>query len=115
MTILVFCNVFYLTLAIYCKSPRVLFYPSQSHRGIELFTLTIQLPLSSPLSFSSPHPLTQELRLFHGWEVVICYRRLGKQRGLPLIWTRDHQENHIRGKACLNIAIIAAIISCCLF
>lgn len=71
-------------------------------------------PTLSQLS-SSPHPLTQELCLFHGWEVVICYRQLGKQSGLPLIWTRDHQENHIRAKACLNIAVIAAIISCCLF
>lgn len=78
-----------------------------------LFSPSLRL---SPSSLLFPSlPLAQELCLFHGWEVVICYRRLGRQRGLPLIWTGDHQENHIRGKACLNIAVIAAIISCCLF
>lgn len=75
------------------------------------------LPLflySSP-SLAPSLPLRQELRLFHGWEVVICHRRPGSQRGLGVIWTGDHQENHIRRKACLNMAVIAAIISRCLF
>lgn len=73
--------------------------------GLALFFFTRFLSL----------PLRQEVGLFHGWGVVICYKRPVSQRGLPLIWTGDHRENHIRRKACLNLAVITAIISCCRF
>lgn len=78
-------------------------------------SLALPLLLYSPPSLAPLLPLRQELRLFHGWEVVICYRRPGSQRGLGVIWTGDQQENHIRRKACLNMAVIAAIVSRCLF
>lgn len=98
------------------------YVPLFTHSALSLSVVLFSYQtLKALLSFfffsfpSLPPSLPQELCLFHGWEVVICYRRLGRQRGLPLIWTGDHQENHIRGKACLNIAVIAAIISRCLF
>lgn len=83
-------------------------------------TLRLAVGVSGSPSFAFlPSPpslhLGQEPRLFHGWEVVICYRRPGSPRALGVIWTGDQQENHIRRKACLNMAVIAAIISHCLF
>lgn len=76
-------------------------------------TEAICLTLRSPPF--QPFPLAHEPCPFHGWEGVICYRQQGQQRSLLVIWTGDHQENHIRAKACLNTAVITAIISCCLF
>lgn len=53
------------------------------------------------------------LHLFHGWKIVICNRRVGGLSSSSYL-ARGSPANHITEKACLNIAIITAIISCCL-